>query len=143
VAEWLRREQVPFARQSRADRVTDATQVLLVDAMGLLLDFYAAGDVAFVGGSLVRVGGHNLLEPAALGRPILTGPSHANAREVLQVLLAAQAVRVVRDAAELGRGVTQLLRDADDRQRMGAQALRIVAAGRGACARIVALLPAL
>jgi 3-deoxy-D-manno-octulosonic-acid transferase len=143
VAEWLRREQVPFARQSRADRVTDATQVLLVDAMGLLLDFYAAGDVAFVGGSLVRVGGHNLLEPAALGRPILTGPSHANAREVLQVLLAAQAVRVVRDAAELGRGVTQLLRDADDRERMGAQALRVVAAGRGACARIMALLPAL
>ena len=143
VAEWLRREQVPFARHSRADPVTDATQVLLVDAMGLLLDFYAAGDVAFVGGSLVRVGGHNLLEPAALGRPILTGPSHANARDVLQALLAAQGVRVVRDAAELGRAVTQLLRDADDRQRMGAHALQVVAAGRGSCARIMALLPVL
>ena len=143
VAEWLRREQVAFARQSRADPVTDATQVLLVDAMGLLLDFYAAGDVAFVGGSLVRVGGHNLLEPAALGRPILTGPSHANAREVLQALLAAQGVRVVRDAAGLGRAVTELLRDADDRQRMGAHALQVVAAGRGACARIMALLPVL
>jgi 3-deoxy-D-manno-octulosonic-acid transferase len=142
VAAWLRREQIPFARQSRADPVTDATQVLLVDAMGALLDFYAAGDVAFVGGSLVRVGGHNLLEPAALGRPVLTGPGHANAREVLQALLAAQGVRVVRDAAQLGRAVTELLRDADARQRMGARALEVVAAGRGSCARIVALLAA-
>jgi 3-deoxy-D-manno-octulosonic-acid transferase len=142
VAEWLRREQVAFARQSRADPVTDGTQVLLVDAMGLLLDFYAAGDVAFVGGSLVRVGGHNLLEPAALARPILTGPSHANAREVLQALLAVQGVRVVRDAAELGRAVTELLRDADVRQRMGAHALQVVAQGRGSCARVLALLPA-
>ncbi|HEY6454593.1 MAG TPA: lipid IV(A) 3-deoxy-D-manno-octulosonic acid transferase [Steroidobacteraceae bacterium] len=143
VAEWLRREQVDFARQSCADAVTDATQVLLVDAMGMLLDFYAAGDVAFVGGSLVAVGGHNLLEPAALGRPILTGPSHANAREVLQALLAAHAVCVVRDAAELGRAVTQLLRDADVRQRMGAQALQVVTQGRGSCARVLDLLPAL
>jgi 3-deoxy-D-manno-octulosonic-acid transferase len=142
VAEWLRREQVAFARQSRADPVTDGTQVLLVDAMGLLLDFYAAGDVAFVGGSLVRAGGHNLLEPAALGRPILTGPNHANARDVLQALLAAQGVRVVRDAAELGRAVAQLLGDADVRQRLGAHALQVVAAGRGSCARVLALLPA-
>jgi 3-deoxy-D-manno-octulosonic-acid transferase len=143
VAEWLRREQVAYARQSRADPVTDGTQVLLVDAMGLLLDFYAAGDVAFVGGSLVAVGGHNLLEPAALGRPILTGPSHANAREVLQALLAAQGVRVVRDAAELGRAVTQLLGDADLRQSMGAHALQFITQGRGSCARVMALLPGL
>jgi 3-deoxy-D-manno-octulosonic-acid transferase len=142
VAQWLRREQVSFARQSSADPVTDGTQVLLVDAMGLLLDFYAAGDVAFVGGSLVRVGGHNLLEPAALGRPILTGPGHANAREVLQALLAAQGARVVRDAAELGCAVTELLRDAAVRQRMGAQALQVVAQGRGSCARVLDLLPA-
>jgi 3-deoxy-D-manno-octulosonic-acid transferase len=142
VAEWLRREQIPFARQSRADPVTAATQVLLVDAMGLLLECYAAGDVAFVGGSLVAVGGHNLLEPAALARPILTGPSHANAREILQALLAAQAVRVVHDAAELGHAVTALLRDADARQRLGVQALQVVAAGRGSCARVMALLPA-
>jgi 3-deoxy-D-manno-octulosonic-acid transferase len=143
VAAWLRREQVAFARHSRADPVTDGTEVLLVDAMGLLLDFYAAGDVAFVGGSLVRVGGHNLLEPAALGRPILTGPNHANAREVLQALLTAQAVRVVRNAAELGGAVTELLRDADVRQRMGAQALQVTVQGRGACARVLDLLPAL
>ena len=127
VGEWLQREQVDFARQSRAEAVSDQTQVLLVDAMGMLLDCYAAADVAFVGGSLVAVGGHNLLEPAALGRPLLTGPDHANAREILQALFAAQGVRVVRDAAA--------------RQRMGAQALAVVSAGRGSCARVMALLP--
>jgi 3-deoxy-D-manno-octulosonic-acid transferase len=142
VAEWLQREQVAFARHSQADPVTEATQVLLVDAMGLLLDFYAAGDVAFVGGSLVAVGGHNLLEPAALGRPILTGPHHANAREILQTLLAADAVRVVHTAAELARAVSALLRDGDARRRMGAHALQVVSAGRGSSARLMALLPA-
>jgi 3-deoxy-D-manno-octulosonic-acid transferase len=142
VAEWLQREKVAFARQSRADPVTEATQVLLVDSMGLLLDFYAAGDVAFVGGSLVAVGGHNLLEPAALGLPILTGPNHANAREILQALLAADAVRVVREPAELARAVSALLRDPEARRRMGAHALQVVSAGRGSGARVLALLPA-
>jgi 3-deoxy-D-manno-octulosonic-acid transferase len=142
VAEWLQREQVAFARQSRADPVTEATQVLLVDAMGLLLDFYAAADVAFVGGSLVAVGGHNLLEPAALGRPILTGPNHANAREILQTLQAADAVRVEHGSTELARAVCALLRDGEARRRMGAQALQVVSAGRGASARLLALLPA-
>jgi 3-deoxy-D-manno-octulosonic-acid transferase len=141
VAEWLQREHVAFARQSRAEAVTEHTQVLLVDAMGMLLDCYAAADVAFVGGSLVAVGGHNLLEPAALGRPVLTGPDHANAREILQALRDAQGVRVVRDAADLGRAVAELLADAGARQRLGAQALAVVSAGRGSCARVMALLP--
>jgi 3-deoxy-D-manno-octulosonic-acid transferase len=143
VAEWLRREAVVFARQSGAEPVTDATQVLLVDAMGLLLDFYAAGDVAFVGGSLVPSGGHNLLEPAALGRPILTGPNHANARDILQALVAAQGVRIVKDAAELGQGVAELFANPDARQSQGAHALQVVTTGRGACGRVLALLPAI
>jgi 3-deoxy-D-manno-octulosonic-acid transferase len=143
VAEWLQREQVPFVRQSRGEPVTGQTQVLLVDTMGMLLDCYAAADVAFVGGSLVAVGGHNLLEPAALGRALLTGPDHANAPEILQVLRDAAGVEVVRDAAELGRAVSALLGDADARQRLGARALQVVTAGRGSCVRVMALLPPL
>jgi 3-deoxy-D-manno-octulosonic-acid transferase len=142
VAEWLQREQVQFACQSHNEAVTARTQVLLINAMGMLLDCYAAADVAFVGGSLVKVGGHNLLEPAALGRPILTGPDHANAREILQALLSAQGARVVHDGVELGAAVAALFAAADERARMGAQALQVVSAGRGACARVLALLPA-
>ena len=140
VAEWLQREQVLFARRSQGQPVTDAIQVLLVDAMGQLLDFYAAADVAFVGGSLVPVGGHNLLEPAALSRPVLTGPYHANAREVLEALEAAGGVQTVRDAAELAAAVAALLTDAPARQRLGAQGLQVVVANRGACERLMALL---
>jgi 3-deoxy-D-manno-octulosonic-acid transferase len=140
VAEWLQREQVSFARHSLAQPVSDGVQVLLVDTMGQLLDFYAAADVTFVGGSLVKAGGHNLLEPAALSRPILTGPDHANAREVLQALRDAHAVRIVNDGAELGRAVSELLADASARQRVGARALQVVAASRGAGARVMALL---
>jgi 3-deoxy-D-manno-octulosonic-acid transferase len=114
--------------------------VLLVDTLGQLLDFYAAGDVAFVGGSLVQVGGHNLLEPAALSRPVLTGPHHVNAAEILQALLAADGVRVVSDELQLGRAVSELLADAGARQRMGAQALQVVMANRGSSAQVIGLL---
>ena len=88
---WLTGENVRFVKRSqvftlprnRGERAASAdaeTEVLLVDTLGELLDFYAAGDVAFVGGSLVPVGGHNLLEPAALGLPVLTGPHNFNGR---------------------------------------------------------------
>jgi len=140
VGEWLEREQVRFVRYSGGQAVTDAVQVLLVDAMGQLLDFYAAGDVAFVGGSLVPAGGHNLLEPAALACPVLTGPHHGNAGEVLAALQAADAVRLVSDGAQLGGTVAALLADPDERLRLGARALKVVADNRGACARIMALL---
>ncbi len=69
----------PLAAGADAAR-SGSAEVLLVDALGELLDFYAAADVAFVGGSLVPVGGHNLLEPAALGVPILTGRTTSTAR---------------------------------------------------------------
>jgi 3-deoxy-D-manno-octulosonic-acid transferase len=140
VAEWLQREQIRFVRHSRGEPVTAATQVLLVDAMGQLLDFYAAADVTFVGGSLVPVGGHNLLEPAALSRPVLTGPYHANAGEVLQALQAVDGVRIIGDGAQLGRAVAELLADPGARHRLGAQALQVVIDSRGAVARVMAVL---
>jgi 3-deoxy-D-manno-octulosonic-acid transferase len=140
VADWLQREQVNVARHSRAGPVTPDTQVVLVDAMGVLLECYAAADLAFVGGSFVPVGGHNLLEPAAVSCAVLTGPLHANARDVLQSLQAAGGVRVVSDAAQLGAAVVELLADEGARRRMGANALQVVSAGRGACARVIALL---
>jgi 3-deoxy-D-manno-octulosonic-acid transferase len=117
--------------------VTDDIHVQLVDAMGQLLECYAAGDLAFVGGSLVGVGGHNLLEPAALSRAVLTGPHHANARDVLEALQAADAVRVVDDGLQLGQALLELFADEDARRRLGARALQVVTANRGACRRAV------
>ena len=125
VASRLQRVGVRFARRSqrmgeRAETAAANAEVLLVDTLGELLDFYAAADVAFVGGSLVPIGGHNLLEPAALGLPILTGPYNSNSADVARLLLERGAAELVHDAAELGHRVADLLSDPDERDRIGA-----------------------
>jgi 3-deoxy-D-manno-octulosonic-acid transferase len=123
--------------------VTADTEVLLVDTVGELASLYAAVDVAFVGGSLVPVGGHNLLEPAALGVPVVTGPYQSNAREVADLLIREGAVIQVDDAATLASVVTGLLGDPDERRRVGASGRRVVEANRGSLERLLALIEAL
>jgi 3-deoxy-D-manno-octulosonic-acid transferase len=140
VAEWLAAEGVTFATVSQP-RATDAgDSVLLVDSLGALLDFYAAGDVAFVGGSLVPVGGHNLLEPAALGLPILAGPHNGNAAEIAQLLARSGAVQIVHDAAQLAEGLATLFADPAERARRGQLGLAAIDENRGALARVLGLI---
>jgi 3-deoxy-D-manno-octulosonic-acid transferase len=142
VAQALHASGVSFVRRSTAAAtVTNADcEVLLLDSLGELLDFYAAADVAFVGGSLVAVGGHNLLEPAALGVPILTGPHYHNSEEIARLLIARGAAQVVHDGAELGGRVSALLADAAERERMGAAGRASVDSNRGALAKLLALI---
>ncbi len=143
VAQLLTRAGVSFVRRSQGGDGAAAggqCEVLLLDSLGELLDFYAAADVAFVGGSLVPVGGHNLLEPAALGVPVLTGPSHHNSEEIARLLIARGAAQGIHDAAELGATVSALLADADARARMGAQGRASVEANRGALTKLLALI---
>jgi len=142
VAAALRAAGISFVRRSAADgSVRDADcAVLLLDSLGELLDFYAAGDVAFVGGSLAPSGGHNLLEPAALGVPILVGPNNSNSEEIARLLIARGAAEVVRDAAELATRVSALLGDAAARERMGAAGRASVDSNRGALEKLLALI---
>ena len=142
VAQALHASGVSFVRRSAAAATvtSGACEVLLLDSLGELLDFYAAADVAFVGGSLVTVGGHNLLEPAALGVPILTGPHHHNSEEIARLLIARGAAQVVHDGAELGGRVSALLADAAERERMGAAGRASVDSNRGALAKLLALI---
>ena len=139
-AEELARVGVPFARRSQAEGVTPDTAVLLLDSLGELLDFYAAADVAFVGGSLVPIGGHNLLEPAALGVPILTGPHNFNGEEIARLLVAQGAAEVVHGPEELAARVTSLLADPEARARMGARGRECVDGNRGALSKLLALI---
>lgn len=119
----------------------DDTEIWLLDTLGELRHFYAAADLAFVGGSLVSdVGGHNLLEPAALGVPTLTGPYGYNAPEVTAALVDAGAVEIVQDAAHLAAAVGRLIRDAEERQRRGAFGRQFVQRNRGALERLLAQL---
>jgi 3-deoxy-D-manno-octulosonic-acid transferase len=142
VASLLEREEVPFIRRSHRvtpQQIADA-RVLLLDTLGELLDFYAAADVAFVGGSLVPIGGHNLLEPAALGLPILTGPHNSNSQDVAKLLLSRGAAQVVLGAHELGSRVTALLADPEARARIGAEGRACVDSNRGALAKLLGLI---
>jgi 3-deoxy-D-manno-octulosonic-acid transferase len=117
-----------------------ACEVLLLDSLGELLDFYAAADVAFVGGSLAPVGGHNLLEPAALGVPVLTGPNTFNGEEIARLLVVRGAAEVVHNAAELATRVSQLLAEPERRARMGEQGRAAVDGNRGALLKLLALI---
>jgi len=142
VAGALRAAGIHFVRRSASagDGADAACAVLLLDSLGELLDFYAAADVSFVGGSLVPRGGHNLLEPAALGVPILVGPDNSNGEEIARLLIARGAAEVVHDAAELGTRVTALLGDSDARERMGAAGRASVDSNRGALEKLLSLI---
>ena len=134
-----------FVRRSRqADGLPDdGAQVFVIDTLGELLQFFAAADVAFVGGSLCEVGGHNVLEPAALGVPSVVGPHTFNFADVTRQLKAAGALVQVDDAAALAEAVAVLLRAPESRQRMGGIGRAQVAALSGALPRTLALLDGL
>ncbi|GEK47878.1 lipid IV(A) 3-deoxy-D-manno-octulosonic acid transferase [Halomonas pacifica] len=135
VAELCERRGLSTARRSREEAVDGETAVYLGDTLGELMTLYAAGDLAFVGGSLVPVGGHNLLEPAALGVPVLSGPALANFEEVAEVLREAEALEEVADGTALAERLAALFADEPRRQRLGEAGRRVVAANRGALAR--------
>jgi len=117
-----------------------ATDVLLLDSLGDLLTAYAAADLAFVGGSLVRdVGGHNLIEPAALAVATLTGPHGYNSADIVAALRKEGALAVVDDVDTLASTVAALATDAGERRRRGELGQRFVTANRGALQRLLDL----
>ena len=150
VAELLARRGVKFARRSgmasgmasgtQAQPLPRDTPVLLVDTVGELVALYASADAAFVGGSLVPIGGHNLLEPAALGLPVLTGPSYYNSQEIAQLLLARGAALEVKSAQDLAATLKRLLAEPAAREKMGIIGKEIIAANRGSVARLLAII---
>jgi 3-deoxy-D-manno-octulosonic-acid transferase len=139
VAEMLREEGLHFVRRTSALPVKADTEVYLLDTLGELPPFYAAGDVAFVGGSLGidHVGGHNLLEPAALRLPIVAGPHNFNSADIARLLVERQALRIVHDPVELAKVVGALLADPQARASMGAAGRKAVDDNRGAVLRLM------
>jgi 3-deoxy-D-manno-octulosonic-acid transferase len=120
----VRRSDLPSRRTPGA--------VIVLDTVGELAQLYGIADVVFVGGSLTPLGGHNMLEPALRGKPVLFGPHTHNFREAAGVLVDSGGGRVVRDAHELGGELRRLLADADLRARLGAAGRDAVAAQHGA-----------
>jgi len=129
----------PYAMRSAGALPSAKDEIYLVDTIGELQMFYAAADVAFVGGSLVPVGGHSLLEPALLGLPVIAGPWTQNAREVAEMLAGAGALATVRDSDQLAARVIECFDDPAAARADGAKGREAVAANRGAVGRVVGM----
>ncbi len=126
-----------FSTRTRSEDggADERCQCFVVDTMGELMHFYATADLAFVGGSLEPIGGHNLLEPAALGLPVIVGPHTFNTEEVTDSLIAAEAAARVVDADALGAMVIRLMARDDERLAMGRAARDVLERERGAVER--------
>lgn len=137
VGTLLEGKGIPSHRRSAlgTEQPQMAGGVLLVDTIGELMKLYALSQVVFVGGSLVPVGGHNLLEPASVGAPVLFGPHMHNFREITALVLDAGAGEQVEDSAQLEAVLRRLLADEPARRSMGENGIRLMADQGGAAAR--------
>jgi 3-deoxy-D-manno-octulosonic-acid transferase len=127
-------------RHSQSGPVAAETQVLVGDTMGEMMPMLGAADVVFMGGTWVPNGGHNLIEPAAWGKPIFCGPSLFNFAEVSRLLIASSGLQVMDTPAELATAVAELLESAELTERMGAAAKAVAEANRGALERLLVVI---
>jgi 3-deoxy-D-manno-octulosonic-acid transferase len=118
--------------QLEAGVASDGHAVFILDAIGKLVPFYQIADIVFVGGSLIKKGGHNILEPAALGKPVISGPYLFNFRDIADLFLNNDACILVRDARELESAAAGLLNDSLKAQALVEKAKVLIAQNRGA-----------
>lgn len=139
VAALVARQGFGLARRSRDQVCGPETQVFLGDSMGELAAMLAGADVAFIGGSLVPTGGHNLLEAAAVGVPVVVGPHTFNFAAISELMLNEGAAIRIADASGLAEAVTAWLADGAERARVGELGRTLVERNRGALDRLVRL----
>ncbi len=137
---YLEQSELKIGLRSRDGEPPPGAQVFLLDSLGEMNAYYAAADIAFVGGSIARVGGHNLLEPAALGLPVLAGPHLFQTRETARLLGEAGALFTVGDPTELAAQLERLLADADARRAAGEAARACLEAGQDVLERTLGLI---
>jgi 3-deoxy-D-manno-octulosonic-acid transferase len=142
VAELCQRQRLSLVRRSAGELPGADTAVFLGDTMGELPVFLGAADAAFIGGSLVPVGGHNMLEASAQGVPVIFGPHVFNFATISRLLLAEGAAEQVADPAGLAMLLARWLGDASARSEVGERGRRVVDANRGALDELWSLLEA-
>ena len=140
VAALLAREDVPFQRRSADQPIAAATRVVLGDSMGEMFAYYAACDVAFIGGSLLPFGAQNLIEACAVGRPVIIGPHTYNFADATQLAVDAGAALQVDDARGALAAAREVLQDPARAQRIAHAGLDFVRDHQGATARVVELI---
>ncbi|MBN2866175.1 MAG: 3-deoxy-D-manno-octulosonic acid transferase [Thiotrichales bacterium] len=115
VAGLLKHSELDWAQHSKNQPITQSTQVYFADSVGELMMWFASCDVAFIGGSLVEFGGHNILEPAALNKPVLSGPHFKNLQALYQTFIDEQAIEIVDNSSQLGQTLIELSQDTHKR----------------------------
>lgn len=140
VATLIKSHGLPVHRRSQQARLGTDDPVYLADTMGELALLYAVSQVAFVGGSLVPAGGHNLLEPVSVGTPIVTGPYTSNFSEVNALFANHGVLDIVNDADSLAAACSDLFADDNERARRSSAAMAILQARRGATERTLRLI---
>ncbi len=140
VAALLRQRGVRYQRRSTGDAIRADTEVWLGDSMGELFAYYALADMAFIGGSLMPLGGQNLIEAASVGCPVVMGASMFNFAEVAQTAIASGAAIQVQNVTSLTHAVAEILADEPRRQRMHTAALDFSASHQGATMRLMSLI---
>ena len=140
VARLLAERGIDFSRRSSADDVASDSDVFLIDTIGELARAYRLATVAFIGGSLVPTGGHNPLEPAVWGVPVLSGPHVHNFKEVYDEMIDSGAARLVEDSSELRVAAAAWLDEAQFATAAGRSGREVVERNRGATARSVTAL---
>ncbi len=136
----VRERGLACVRWSRSRGAVGSFDVLLLDTVGDLRGFLAGARAVFVGGTLVSIGGHNVLEPAAFGAPVLVGPYTANVTDTVVALAQVGALEEVADVDGLARAWAELVADPDEARRRGAAGARLVAGSGGALTRTMAVL---
>jgi len=145
VADLMRRSQYSFSRRSETNSEADKNaDLILLDSIGELRSIYSLAEIVFVGGSLIPHGGQSILEPAAVGKAIVTGPFTANFDAILKVFLADDAVVQIGEVSKdfripdlLYENLKLLLEDTQKRRSLGQNALAVMQANRGAAAKTV------
>lgn len=140
VARLLEKRQISYVRRSAGVPVPSAVPVVLGDSMGEMYAYYAACDLACIGGSFLPFGGQNLIEACAMGKPVLIGPHTWNFAEVAQAAVEVGAALRVADVAELTTALQRLLTQPEMRAQMAAHAAAFSCSQGGATGRLIALI---
>lgn len=136
----LKKSRLICARRSSIANLGDDVQVLIGDSLGEMHSYYAVSHIAFVGGSLVNTGCHNVLEPAAMSLPILVGPSQYNFAQICERLETAGGLLTVRDESELAQEIINLLENKSKRMKMGSIAKEGISANQKALPMLVRMI---
>ncbi|KEY90234.1 3-deoxy-D-manno-octulosonic-acid transferase [Candidatus Photodesmus katoptron] len=142
VAKLCKKKKLQYSRRSKNQKITQHDSIYLADTMGEMLTIIGAATICFMGGSLIqdKVGGHNVLEPAILKKPILIGPNYFNFLDIILQLKKHQAIKIIHNPKELANALKMLFKSEKQVKKMGNNALKVIKMNTGAVNKTINLI---